>query len=133
MKFTKLSEMVKAGNQGRAKIPTECHYSWHKQTKPKGRYSFILTIGINTLKKARYRDGDNCEIEIGENEMLITLGENLPWALNSRNKTCTSKSIKISSAGIESLQAVLPKRDKAFELNVVSIETAKIRIAIPKN
>ena len=129
MKLTKLSEIVSSGKQGFKSC--ECHYAWHQQTKGQNRQSFVLTIGQDTLKKARYREGDTCEIEIGESEIIITLGANLPFALNSRNRECLSKSVKVSSRGIETLQAIIPKKDRPIEMLVLAVETAKIRLAIP--
>jgi hypothetical protein len=130
MKLTKLSELVSSTPCGNNESVS---YSWHTQTKGQNRDSFVLYISQYVLKLARFRENDRCEIEFGESEIIITLGEGLPFSVNARKETKASRQIKVSSKGVESVQAILPKVNRVTELDVISTEVGKIRVRIPSS
>jgi hypothetical protein len=128
---TKLSDLVKSVQAINRKA--EVNYSWHLAGGNVKRKAFCLSISPEALKLCRFREGDGAEIEITGTEVIILLGEKLPFSCNIRSKTCGRRQIKVSASGVENLLAVLPDEGRPTDLDVIQIEVGKIRVRLPVN
>lgn len=131
---TKLSELVKSA-QATGTRTESVSYSWHIANKRNlERLALVIGISCEALTLARFREGDNCDVEFDESDRTMTIyfGEKLPFSCHIRHKTSRTRQIKVQAAGIESVLSLLPKNDRIFEMTVLQYTVGKIRVRLPE-
>jgi hypothetical protein len=110
-------------------------YSWHCSGGKKENnqhYAFVLSVSAEVLRDARFREGDNADLNFAADSIEIMLSPSMPFSLIPRFKNAKSRTLKASARGVENVMSVLPNRSRPVNLEIVKIEVGKITVKIPK-
>ena len=124
---TKLSDLVKSTGRTGADVS----YAWHRASGNNKKLALVISLSGEVLDQARYRAGDKADVEFGDTDMTILLGDSYPFSCCNKSKSRSSRHLKVSAEGISTVEAVLPNVGTTTELNVIQVSVGKIRVRLP--
>jgi len=107
----------------------EVAYSWHNRKEGKAKHGITFRFLPSVLNKARFVDGDRCEIHVNDDitEMTFVIVRDGGNKLSGKGKT---RLVQLKYDGVEKLQEIFPIGNM-IELKLIEVSSGKITCKLP--